>query len=119
MEVTAIAKDAVAGVPLVVVVIGLVEWIKTFGVSGRPLQLVSMAVGLVIGFAYQLSLNPGPYDYPFFFYVAIYGLILGLVASGIFDAASAIAKKSGEISLPDSNISENSRKFVEKKEGRK
>jgi len=82
----------VAGLPLVLVVIGLVEWFKQLGVQGNVLRYVSMAIGLVIGIAYQISLGL-PADFAGWFAACIYGLGLGLVASGIYDAAADIVKK--------------------------
>ena len=73
------------GVPLVLVVIGLVEWVKQMGVAGRWLQVVSLVIGLALGLAYQYSVQP-PVDFAGWFGAAIYGLGLGLVACGIFDA---------------------------------
>lgn len=83
----------VAGLPLVLVVIGLVEWFKQLGVQGNVLRYVSMAIGLVFGIGYQVSLGM-PTDYAGWFGAAVYGLALGLVASGIYDAASDIVHKS-------------------------
>ena len=82
----------VAGLPLVLVVIGVVEWFKQLGVQGNVLRYVSMAIGLVIGIAYQISLGL-PADFAGWFAACIYGLGLGLVASGIYDAAADIVKK--------------------------
>jgi len=82
----------VAGLPLVLVVIGLVEWFKQLGVQGNTLRYVSMAIGLVIGIAYQISLGL-PADFAGWFAACIYGLGLGLVASGIYDAATDVIKK--------------------------
>ena len=83
----------VAGLPLVLVVIGLVEWFKQLGVQGNVLRYVGMAIGLVFGIGYQVSLGM-PTDYAGWFGAAVYGLALGLVASGIYDAASDIVHKS-------------------------
>lgn len=82
----------VAGLPLVLVVIGLVEWFKQLGIQGNTLRYVSMAIGLVIGIAYQISLSL-PIDFAGWFAACIYGLGLGLVASGIYDAAADAIKK--------------------------
>lgn len=76
----------VAGVPLVLVVIGLVEWSKRLGVSGKPLMVLSMLIGVVLGVLYQFSQQPLE-GFSAWFGAAIYGLALGLVASGIYDAA--------------------------------
>ena len=83
----------VAGLPLVLVVIGLVEWFKQLGVQGNAVRYVSLAIGLIFGIGYQLSLGM-PTDYAGWFGAAVYGLALGLVASGIYDAASDIVHKS-------------------------
>lgn len=85
-------SQMVAGVPLVLVVIGLVEWIKRFGVTGKALNAASMAVGLVLGVAYQVA-QAVPVGFGGWFVAAVYGLALGLVASGIYDAGVSVAKK--------------------------
>lgn len=75
----------VNGVPLALVVIGLVEWVKQMGVTGQTLKVVSLGLGLALGLAYQYSVQP-PVDFAGWFGAVLYGLGLGLVASGIFDA---------------------------------
>ena len=57
------------------------------------MRYVSLAIGLIFGIGYQLSLGV-PTDYAGWFGAVIYGLALGLVASGIYDAASDIVHKS-------------------------
>jgi len=80
----------VAGIPLVMVVIGLVEWMKRFGVQGAALNVASLLIGLIAGIAYQISIAM-PGDFSGWFSAAIYGLTLGLVASGLYDAGKSIA----------------------------
>lgn len=84
----------VAGIPLVLVVIGLVEWIKRFGVQGAALNVASLLIGLVAGIAYQISIAM-PSDFSGWFAAAIYGLALGLVASGLYDAGKSIVSGGG------------------------
>ncbi len=84
----------VAGIPLVLVVIGLVEWIKRFGVQGAALNVASLLIGLIAGIAYQISFAM-PGDFSGWFGAAIYGLALGLVASGLYDAGKSIASGGG------------------------
>jgi hypothetical protein len=74
----------VAGVPLIFVVLGLVEWVKSFGVKGNAVKVVSMAIGLGLGVGYQLSIAV-PVGFAGWFGVFVFGLALGLVASGIYD----------------------------------
>jgi hypothetical protein len=75
----------VAGIPLVVVVLGLVQFIKGFGLEDNIVKGVSLAVGLVLGVGYQLSLAT-PVDFAGWFAAVVFGLGLGLVASGLYDA---------------------------------
>ncbi len=82
----------VAGIPLVFVVIGLVEWSKRLGVSGKPLMVLSMLIGVVLGVLYQFSLQPLE-GFSAWFGAVVYGLGLGLVASGIYDAVKSATAK--------------------------
>lgn len=82
----------VAGLPLVLVVLGLVEWAKRLGLSGKPVVLVSMAIGLVLGLAYQISMGM-PSEFSGWFSASVYGLGLGLVASGIYDVGKSLLNK--------------------------
>jgi hypothetical protein len=75
----------VAGIPLLLVVLGLVEWSKLLGLTGKVLRVVSMAIGLTLGIGYQLSLA-APITFADWFEVSVFGLALGLTASGVYDA---------------------------------
>lgn len=81
----------VNGIPLVFLVIALVEWIKRFGISGKALNVSSMVVGVIIGIAYWYSQQP-LVGFSAWFEAAIYGLALGLSASGLYDAARSAIK---------------------------
>jgi len=82
----------VAGLPLVLVVLGLVEWVKRLGLAGKAVVIVSMAIGLALGLAYQVSIAL-PIDFAGWFGAAVYGIGLGLVASGIYDVGKSILNK--------------------------
>lgn len=75
----------VNGVPLVLVVLGLVEWLKRVGVTGRASLAASLVIGLVLGVGYQVS-TAMPAGFGEWFAAVVFGLALGLVASGIYDA---------------------------------
>lgn len=65
--------------PLIIVaILGLVNFVKSFGLSGRVLTLVSMAIGLVIAIAVQLL----PAET---IKVILVGILSGLGASGFYD----------------------------------
>ena len=82
----------VAGLPLVLVVLGLVEWVKRLGLAGKAVVIVSMAIGLALGLAYQVSIAV-PIDFAGWFGAAVYGIGLGLLASGIYDVGKSILNK--------------------------
>lgn len=75
----------VNGIPLILVVMGLVELSKAFGVEGKPLTILSFVIGLALGLLYQISLGV-PVGYAGWFGAVIFGLALGLVASKVYDA---------------------------------
>ena len=88
------SNAVVAGIPLVLVVIGLVEWIKRLGLSGTALNVVALLIGLGLGVAYQCSIVV-PVDFAGWFTAGVYGVALGLVASGIYDAGKSIISGGG------------------------
>lgn len=79
------------GVPLIFVVMGLVEFSKTLGASGKQLTLISMAIGCVLGVLYQVSVAM-PVGFAGWFGASVYGLALGIVASGVYDAMKSATK---------------------------
>lgn len=72
-------------VPLVPIVIALVQWVKvTFKTSDATvLNLCSMWFGLVFGGGFMLAQSV-PTDFNGWFLDVVYGIILGLTASGLF-----------------------------------
>lgn len=90
MDIQSYTDAAVAGVPLLFVVFGLVAWIKTFGVTGSWLRVASMLIGLVLGCGYLFSTLGFPVDFGGWFTNLVYGLGLGVVASGVYDGLKAI-----------------------------
>lgn len=84
---------SVAGVPLVLVVLGLVTWLWKLGVPKTALQIVSMAVGLLFGGGYQVSALGVPTTFAGWFGVLIYGIGLGLLASGIYETGEKLSAK--------------------------
>ena len=92
MEIDAYANAAVAGVPLLFVVIGLVQWSKQLGLAGKALIGASMGIGLVLGGGFQIATAGLPADFGQWFGVVLYGLGLGVVASGVYDAAEKVIR---------------------------
>ena len=75
----------VGGFPLVAVVFGLVEFVKSFGLKGHWLTGVSILLGLAFGIAYQIANAGVPMNFAGWFSTVVFGLMLGLVASGLYD----------------------------------
>jgi len=80
-------ESVAGGVPIVVVVMGLVEFAKRMGVKGRASLALSMALGTGFGIAYQVSLAI-PSDFAGWMGAGVFGLALGLTASGLYDVAT-------------------------------
>ena len=81
-------NDLLVGtIPLLAVVFGLVEFIKKLGVTGKLLTVLSMVIGVILGILYQLSIKI-PTNYTEWFVAAIFGLAIGLAASGFYDFIS-------------------------------
>ena len=84
----------VNGIPLILVVMGLVELAKSFGAEGKILSLISFGIGLVLGIAYQVSLGM-PVGFTGWFGAVVFGLALGLVACKVYDAIRSASKVEG------------------------
>jgi hypothetical protein len=79
----------VGGIPLMVVIFGLVEFSKSLGLAGKILTIFSMLLGVAFGVAYQIAISGAPASFAAWFTIVIYGLALGLVASGFYDFADS------------------------------
>jgi hypothetical protein len=79
----------VGGIPLMIVIFGLVEFSKSLGLTGRGLTVFSLLLGLAFGIACQLATAGLPSGFGGWFVVVVYGLALGLVTSGFYDFADS------------------------------
>ena len=78
----------VGSVPLVVVVFGLVEFIKSLGLKGKALTVLSLVIGILLGLGYQVAEVGSPAGFTGWFEAGIFGLVIGLVASGFYKFAN-------------------------------
>jgi hypothetical protein len=79
----------VAGISLIVVIFGLVEFSKSLGLKGKALTVFSMLLGIFFGIAYKISESgSSPTDFSGWFAVIVFGLALGLVTCGLYDFAN-------------------------------
>lgn len=68
---------------LLLVVFGLVEFIKTFGLRGNVLRIVSMLLGIGLAIVFRLS-QVYPQWQPWI-EIGAFGIMIGLTASGVYD----------------------------------
>jgi len=98
LDFTSFLQAAVKGVPLLFVVFGLVEWAKrltkkdgTQAVTGNGLLVLSLLLGLLFGSGFMIMTERPPESldwyvlFVYWFGVGVYGLAIGLVASGLYD----------------------------------
>ena len=86
--------QVVNGIPLVLVVLGLVELSKALGAEGKLLTIISFVIGLVLGILYQLSIAP-PMGFGGWFAAVVFGLALGLMACKVYDAIRSASTVQG------------------------
>ena len=67
---------------LALLILGIVEFIKKFGMTGNKLMLASMAVGIVFAVVYKFHDIYPPAEQ--WIELAFFGLAAGLCASGIY-----------------------------------
>lgn len=110
MDLSGFARASVAGVPLVLVIVGVVSWFKGFQRAdgsqlfrGNALLGVSMGVGLLLGGIYMITQQRPPAGdwwtgLVYWFAVTVYGLMMGIVASGLYEVARGLVEKTfGEL----------------------
>ena len=81
----------VGGIPLIVLILGLVEFVKKFKVAGNALIIVSMVIGTAFGVLYKVSLEYTIVNK--YFEWAVFGLACGLSACGLFDLVKNLLSK--------------------------
>lgn len=91
-------KSAVQGVPLLFVVMGLVWFWGKLGAVGKAQLFSSMGTGFILGMGYMLAVTRPPIgdwwtQYIFWFANAVYGIGLGLIASGFYEIGKGVVTK--------------------------
>ena len=77
----------VSGIPLLVIIFGLVEFSKKIGLKGNGLTIFSLILGVAFGVAYQVAASGVPTGFAGWFTVTVFGLALGLTTCGLYDFA--------------------------------
>ena len=79
-------SDAIInGIPLVLLIAGLVAFAKSMGLQGKALTILSALLGLLFGAAMQISEHGIPVDFAGWLGLVTYGLALGVGTSGMYD----------------------------------
>jgi hypothetical protein len=79
----------VGSIPLIIVIFGLVEFIKSLGLKGNALTIASLLIGVALGLGYHIAQSGVPAAFSGWFTAVIFGLAIGLVASGFYKFADA------------------------------
>jgi hypothetical protein len=80
----------IAGIPLALLVLGAVEFVKAMGLKGRVLLIASLVIGTVFGVLYRMSIAM-PVTFVDWLGAAVYGVALGLTATGVYEAMRSAA----------------------------
>ena len=98
-------KDALFGIPIVVVVWALTQGAKRqFSLTGKTVEYVSFGIGLVIGVGYKMSTGMEA-TFSWWFLTVVYGALLGVVPSLLYktgqDVVKGAVQKSVEVNAGD------------------
>lgn len=87
-------ETVAASASIVLVINGLVAFLKKLGVKDIQLTVSAFALGLIIGVAYRYALTPLT-SFSGWLFAVLYGSLLGLVATGVYDAFHGTVASSG------------------------
>jgi len=94
MDFSTFFKSAADNAPWVLaVVMGLVTFYGKAGLSGKAQLYASLGTGLVIGSLFMCAALGFPTDFTGWFETIIYGLAMGLTASGVYEVGKTMLAK--------------------------
>jgi hypothetical protein len=79
-----IPEFVIAGIPLSIIIVALVEEIKMWGLTGNILRVVSIVIGVVLAVLYQLATKV-PVTLMDWLVLVVIGILYGITASGGYD----------------------------------
>jgi hypothetical protein len=96
----AIPENAVI---VVLIVLGLVTFLGKLGVRGKWQLISGMLIGIAFGGAFMIAALGVPMSFAGWFSVIMYGLMLGLTASGVYEAGKDLIAKGlvKQLGLPE------------------
>ena len=83
------------GVFVLAAVIGLTTFVGEFGVEGKWKKLSALLIGLVFGGCFQVAALGTPDSFAGWFSIVMYGIIMGLTASGLYDTGKKLMGAEG------------------------
>ena len=89
------SQIVINGVPLMVLIVGIVQFSKELGLRAPWLRVLAAALGLLLGLASQLAAGI-PADFAGWLGVVVFGLAVGIAASGLVDAARDLQARAGK-----------------------
>jgi len=89
-------------ITLALLILGIVEFVKKFGVTGNKLTLISMAVGMLFALIYKFHEFYPPAEQ--YIELAFFGLAAGLCASGIYSFVNARFPPQSTATLKDTQL---------------
>ena len=89
---TTVFDALVNGAPIVVILIALITWACSLGIKGKTQLITGFVLGFVAGAGYLLSELGQPADFGGWFYLILYGLVIGLAPSGVYETGKKIMR---------------------------
>lgn len=78
---------------VIFIVLGLVTLAGKFGLKGPAQLATSMAIGTLFGAGFMIAALGVPGTFAGWFSILVYGLAMGLVASGIYETGKGVINK--------------------------
>lgn len=88
-----LVSDVVENAAVILVILGLVEYLRLVGLRDIPLRVASMLMGILFGSGAIVSEQGMPVDFSGGFYVLLAGVLFGLIASGVVDLSGRLISK--------------------------
>lgn len=87
------ASMAIAGVAILPLILGLVEFAKKFGLQGNGCVALAMVLGIVFaGLGYAIESGALPEGAMFWVNMGVVGLSVGLASAGLYDLGKRLTK---------------------------
>lgn len=93
MDIANLIESVTGNAGVILVILGLVEYIRLMGVRDVLLRAASMLLGVVFGGGALIAEQGVPSDFSAWFFVLLAGILFGLIASGVVDLTGRLIAK--------------------------